>query len=63
MKALHKILFLFHVLLLRLRHWKRVIVLERTGGLGDVICCIPAYRALKQKYPAHLMPFMALHPA
>ena len=62
MKALHKIRFLFHVLLLRLRHWKRVIVLERTGGLGDVICCIPAYHALKQKYPAHLILFATFKP-
>jgi ADP-heptose:LPS heptosyltransferase len=61
-EAIHKILFLLHVLFLRLRRWKRVIVLERTGGLGDVICCIPAYRALKQKYPEHLVIFATSKP-
>jgi ADP-heptose:LPS heptosyltransferase len=62
MNALHKILFLFYVLFLRLRHWKRVIVLERTSGLGDVICCIPSYRALKQKHPKHLVVFATAKP-
>jgi ADP-heptose:LPS heptosyltransferase len=62
MKAFHKILFLFYVLFLRLRRWKRVIVLERTSGLGDVICCIPVCRALKQKYPNHLILFATSEP-
>ena len=62
MKALHKILFLVYVLFLRLRHWKRVMVVERTSGLGDVICCIPVCRALKQKYPDHLILFATSKP-
>jgi ADP-heptose:LPS heptosyltransferase len=62
MNALHKIWFLFHVLLLRLRRWKRVVVLERTSGLGDVLCCIPVYRALKQKFPGHLILFATARP-
>jgi ADP-heptose:LPS heptosyltransferase len=62
MNALHKILFLFYVLFLRLRRWKQVIVLERASGLGDVICCIPTYRALKQKYPEHLILFATSKP-
>jgi ADP-heptose:LPS heptosyltransferase len=50
------------VLFLRLRHWKRVVVLERTGGMGDVVCCIAVYRALKQKYPGHLIIFATVRP-
>jgi ADP-heptose:LPS heptosyltransferase len=30
--------------------------------MGDVICCIPAYRALKQKYPGHLIIFATTKP-
>ncbi len=62
MNTLNKIWFLSYVLFLRLRHWKRVIVLERTGGLGDVICCISIYRALKQKYPKHLVVYATFKP-
>ncbi len=62
MNALHKIWFLFHVLFLRLRRWKRVMVLERATGLGDVLCCIPAYHALKQKHPNHLILFVTSRP-
>jgi ADP-heptose:LPS heptosyltransferase len=62
MKALHKIRFLFYVLFLRLWRRRRVIVLERTSGLGDVICCIPAYRALKRKFPDHLIIFATSRP-
>ncbi|MEI8290497.1 MAG: glycosyltransferase family 9 protein [Verrucomicrobiota bacterium] len=59
---MHKIRFLVYVLFLRLRRWKRVIVLERTSGLGDVLCCLPTYRTLKLKYPAHLIVFATAKP-
>lgn len=62
MNALHKIRFLIYVLFLRLRRWKRVIVLERTEGLGDVLCCLPLYRALKRKHPGHLVLFATARP-
>jgi ADP-heptose:LPS heptosyltransferase len=62
MKALHKIRFMLFVLCLRLWRWRRVMVIERTSGMGDVICCIPAYRALKQKYPGHLIIFATTKP-
>ena len=62
MKMAHKILFSFYVLFLRLRHWKRVIVLLRTGGLGDVINGTCIYRALKQKYPKHLILYATAKP-
>ena len=62
MKPLQKIRFLLFVLWLRLRHWKRVIVLERTSGLGDVLCCLPTYQALKAKHPTHLVVFATAQP-
>jgi ADP-heptose:LPS heptosyltransferase len=62
MRALHKIWFILFVMFLRLRHWKRVIVLERTSGLGDVINCTSIYQALKQKYPGHLILYATAEP-
>jgi ADP-heptose:LPS heptosyltransferase len=62
MKTAHKLLFLFYVLFLRLRHWKRVIVLERVSGLGDVINCTSIYQALKEKYPNHLILYATAKP-
>jgi ADP-heptose:LPS heptosyltransferase len=62
METAHKLLFLLYVLFLRLRHWKRVIVLERASGMGDVICCVSVYHALKQKYPEHLIIYATARP-
>ena len=29
----------------------KVVVIRKSGGLGDVICCEPAVRGLRKKYP------------
>ena len=58
----HKVLFLGYLLMLRLRKGKRLIVLERTSGLGDIICCLPAYQGLKEKFPDHLVVFATAKP-
>lgn len=62
MKAAHKIFVLFYALFLRLWHRKPVIVLERRVGLGDVICCIPAYHELKKLNPDSLVVFVTAAP-
>jgi ADP-heptose:LPS heptosyltransferase len=41
---------------------RQVVIVERYGGLGDVICLLPALPSLRQKHPHHRLIFLTSTP-